>query len=77
MAKKLQGGQQVSKVVDSWSMAYQVEQLANLMRGRHAWSFSHVKHDGNKVVNLMANIGEHNGERIVEGHMSRKGGNEW
>ena len=77
MAKWLQGGQTVVKVVNSWCMMYQVERLVDLIRVRHAWSFTHVKRDGNKVANLMANIGERRGEQLVEIQLSKEGGNEW
>ena len=36
MAKRLQGGQYVVKVVDNWCMMYRVERLVELIRGHHA-----------------------------------------
>ena len=46
-------------------MLHRVERMADYIRRHHAWFFTHVKRDGNRVADLMANIGERMRERFM------------
>ena len=77
MGKRLQSGQYVVKVVSIWWMEYQVKRLADLIRGHHTWFFIHIKREGNRVADLIANTGERNYSWLVASQLPSKNGNEW
>ena len=41
----------------SWRMASRVDELRGMIHAHPAISFSHVRHDANKVADLLANVG--------------------
>ena len=58
MAKRIHKGQWVTKVANSCHLNYRVEMLAKCMKEPCVWVFTHVKGDGNKVVDYLENVGE-------------------
>lgn len=57
MAIRLQYGAQASKVASSWRLAARLNNIEQELRTNRVISFHHTKREGNKVADLLANIG--------------------
>lgn len=55
MANQLLTGSPASKVANNWRMADHLELIEQWLRTNRAITFNHVKREGNKVANLLAN----------------------
>ena len=45
-----------SKVLTSWRMEFRLERVEELVSRMRGLSFIHVRHDGNKVADSLANV---------------------
>ena len=61
IAKKLLWGTTPEKVAHSWRLEARIKQLSRWLMQHRAVSFNHIKREGNKVADLLANLG-------TEGH---------
>ena len=77
MEKKFQNGQLVSMVVEIWRLLYKMEKLESMLNKPHTWTFFHVKSDGNKDANHLANVGEGEKRQSKEGQLGSFGFQEW
>ena len=57
MVKQLLRGTNPAKVAHNWRLAARIDRICNWLQSNREISFTHVKHEGNKVVDLLANIG--------------------
>ena len=57
LATKLQNGSQSAKVSSSWNLESCVDSLRTLLINGSAVCSSHVRRNGNKVVDILANLG--------------------
>jgi len=67
MAKRLQNGSQAKKITNSWRLAARLEAIEQALRSNRAISFSHTKREGNKVTDLVANIGAIYDHNLITG----------
>lgn len=68
MALKLQQGSQVHKISSSWRLASRLEQIQHWLQENRAVSFKHIKRDGNKPADFLANLGVENEKDLSVGH---------
>lgn len=57
MVTKLMQGSPIHKVSSSWRMAQRLELIDNWLSQNQAISFKHVKREGNKLADFLANLG--------------------
>ena len=57
MANQLLQGTSSAKVVTSWHFASRIYKISKWINDNQAISFTHTKRDGNKVADLLANLG--------------------
>jgi len=57
MAEKVQSGQPAQKVSNSWRLEGRIEQLGGMLKESDACTWSHVRRNGNKVADRLANLG--------------------
>eukprot|EP00253_Pinus_taeda_P022503 PITA_22503 len=67
MATKILQGSPSSKVCNSWRMAQRLLHMERWISGNRAISFTHVRRDGNKVADLLANVGVDCGRPLLTG----------
>lgn len=70
MAKHLQNGSQARKIATSWRLEARLEAIEQSLRSNRAISFNHIKREGNKVADLLANIGVENENTLLTGRRS-------
>jgi len=68
MEMRIQNGSQTRKVADSWRLEARLNNIAHELHNHRALSFHHSRREGNKVADLLANIG-------VESHHPFQAGN--
>lgn len=69
MASKLQQGSPVHKVSSSWRMATRLERLQQWIGHNQAISFKHIRREGNKLADFLANLGVDIGKDFFEGSL--------
>jgi len=57
MAKQLQNETHAGKIANSWRLEARLEAIEHLLHNNQAISFNHTKWEGNKVADLLANMG--------------------
>ena len=57
MANQLLQGTRLAKVVTSWRLTSRIDKISKWINENQAISFTHTKRDGNKVADLLANLG--------------------
>eukprot|EP00253_Pinus_taeda_P001915 PITA_01915 len=67
MATRLQNGSNARKIALSWRLEARLNALAKKLSNFNAISFSHTKREGNKVADLLANIGTENAHSLLSG----------
>lgn len=67
IATKLQQGTSVHKVSSSWRLATRLESLKQWLENHPTISFKHIRREGNKPVDLMANLGVEREKDFFEG----------
>eukprot|EP00253_Pinus_taeda_P007130 PITA_07130 len=70
MAKHLQNGSQANKIATSWRLEARLKDIEHLLRNNRVISFMHTKRGGNKVTDLLANIGVENASTLITGNTS-------
>lgn len=66
MAKHLLNGSQARKIATSWRL----EAIEQVLRSNRAITFNHIKREGNKVADLLANIGVENENTLLTANMN-------
>eukprot|EP00253_Pinus_taeda_P027174 PITA_27174 len=69
MVSKIQQGKDVQKVSSSWRLATRLEILQKWLRSNKAISFKHIRREGNKLADFLANLGVDRGEEFFEGSL--------
>eukprot|EP00253_Pinus_taeda_P021755 PITA_21755 len=67
MASKLQQGSAAQKVSRSWRMATRLESLQTWLKNNKSTSFRHIRREGNKAADFLANLGAELGKEHQEG----------
>ena len=57
MARKLQAGSLMSQISKNWRWESRLQVLEHILSGEEALLLMHVKREGNRVADAMANIG--------------------
>ena len=57
MAAKIQAGQPASKVSNTWRLEGRLERLGDMLKALDACTWSHIRRNGNKVADCLANLG--------------------
>lgn len=65
MATHIQNGSQARKVATSWRLEARLNAIEQDLRNNRAISFTHTKREGNKIADLLANIGVENGQTFL------------
>ena len=67
MATRIQNGAQARKVASSWRLEARLNNIELELRTNRVISFHHTKREGNKVADLLANIGVENKQTLSSG----------
>lgn len=67
MATRILQGSPSSKICNSWRMVQQLLHIERWISFNRAISFTHIRRDGNKVVDLLANLGVDSGRHLLVG----------
>lgn len=67
MATKIQQGTEAQKVSRSWRMVTRLELLQLWLRDNKAITFNHIRREGNKLADFLANLGVDRGRDHFEG----------
>eukprot|EP00253_Pinus_taeda_P032540 PITA_32540 len=67
MATKIQQGTEAQKVSRSWRMVTRLELLQSWLRDNRAITFNHIRREGNKLADFLANLGVDKGKDHFEG----------
>eukprot|EP00253_Pinus_taeda_P008458 PITA_08458 len=67
MAIKIQQGTEAQKVSRSWRMVSRLELLQSWLKDNKAITFNHIRREGNKLADFMANVGVDRGKDHFEG----------
>jgi len=67
MAKQLLNGSHARKIATSWRLEARLEAIEQALLNNRAIIFNHVKREGNKVANLLANVGVENEHTLLTG----------
>lgn len=67
MATKIQQGTEAQKVSRCWRMVTRLELLQSWLRDNKAITFNHIRREGNKLADFMANLGVDRGRDHFEG----------
>lgn len=70
IALKLMQGSPVYKVSSSWRMATRLEMLKQWLTNHQAITFKHIRREGNKLADFLANLGVDSGKEFFEGSIS-------
>jgi len=57
MAIKIQAGKPATKVAKSWRLEGRLERLGEMLKSSEACTWSHIRRNGNKVADRLANLG--------------------
>lgn len=68
MATRIQNGSQARKVASSWRLEARLNAIEQELFKNMAISFNHVRREGNKVADLLANIGVENEQSLLSGN---------
>lgn len=69
MALKIQQGSPIHKVSNSWRMATRLGQLQQWLNNNQAISFKHIRREGNKLADFLANLGVDSGKEFFTGSL--------
>eukprot|EP00253_Pinus_taeda_P011126 PITA_11126 len=67
MAKHLLNGSHAKKIATSWRLEARLEAMEQELLNNRAITFNHIKREGNKVVDFMANLGVENEHTLQKG----------
>ena len=67
IANQLLQGTRTTKVANSWRMASRLDNLSRWLDNNQAISFAHTKREGNKVADLLANLGVESTDSLNHG----------
>lgn len=67
MAKHLLNGSHAKKIATSWRLEARLEAMEQELLSNKAITFNHIRREGNKVVDFMANIGVENEHTLQTG----------
>ena len=67
IANQLLHGTRSEKVATSWRMASRLYNLSRWLDNNQAISFVHTKREGNKIVDLLANLGVDSTDSLIHG----------
>lgn len=67
MATKLLQDSSSSKICNSWRRAQRLMHMENWINNNRAISFTHIKRDGNKIADFLANVGVDCGRPLLTG----------
>jgi len=70
MATQIQMGTPDSKVATSWRLEARLELIERQIKNKRAITFIHVKREGNKVVDLLANTGVKHDQVLQSGSIN-------
>eukprot|EP00253_Pinus_taeda_P017843 PITA_17843 len=70
MATRIQNGSQTRKVADSWRLEARLHSIAQELHNHRALTFHHIRREGNKVADLLANIGVESSHPLQVGNLS-------
>lgn len=74
MAIKIQQGTEAQKTSKSWRMVSRLELLQSWLKENRATTFNHIRREGNKLADFLANLGVDRGqdhyEGLLQGHVS-------
>jgi len=69
MAKHLLNGSQARKIATNWRLEARLEAIEQALHSNRAITFNHIKREGNKVADLLANIGVENENTLLTGKL--------
>ena len=69
MATRIQNGSHARKIANSWRLEARLSCMAEEICKYNAISFHHTKREGNKIADLLANIGVDSDQPFLEGHL--------
>ena len=69
MANQLLNGTGAHKIANSWRLEARLEAIEHWLHTNHAIIFQHVKREGNKVADLLANTGVDNEDTLLSGDL--------
>ena len=61
MAWRLVNGRTSEKISSNWRLEIRIDTLRSLVVEHTTISFCHIRHDSNKVANMLANVGMEEG----------------
>lgn len=70
IATHLQNGSQARKIAPSWRLEARLNIMEQFLRNKKAISFNHTRREGNKIADLLANVGVENNQVIRSGSMA-------
>ena len=70
MTQKLLSGSPPSKVAHSWRLMARLELIASWLQDKRAICLKHTKRAGNKVADLLANLGVGSTQTLTEGPLT-------
>ena len=70
MALHLLTGSAVAKISNCWCLAARLDLMETWLKSHNAMSFSHIRRDGNKVADFVANMGVESSNTFIHGPLN-------
>jgi len=70
MAKNILNGSHAKKIATSWRLEARLEAIELELHRNRAITFTHIKREGNKVADFMANVGVENDHSLITGQLN-------
>ena len=70
IANQLLWGADPNKVTHSWCLAARIDKISDWLHRNRVVSFTHVKREGNKVADFLANLGTESNNMLTYGALS-------
>ena len=68
MVTRIHNGSQARKIAPSWRLEARLNEIANKIDNARAISFKHTRREGNKIADLLANIGVETSTPLISGN---------